>query len=213
MESKKLLSYIIDRDFGFAPNPFNGYCTLATCKPKTRNIAKVGDWIVGIGGKNLGDGYRKLIYAMEVTEKLTFNEYWKDERFELKKPIMNGSLKRAYGDNIYFCEDGQWHQQNSHHSHEDGTPNEKNIKRDTSSNFVLISDHFYYFGDQAKSIPKKFDPYIIQGGSNHRRIENPVIIKKFCKWIQSLVEGEIEKNELIGFPVHFGKFKRYKGIK
>ena len=30
----KLYSYIVARDFGFAPNPFYGFCTLATCKPK-----------------------------------------------------------------------------------------------------------------------------------------------------------------------------------
>ena len=29
-------SYIITRDYGFAPNPFGGVCTLATCKPKIR---------------------------------------------------------------------------------------------------------------------------------------------------------------------------------
>lgn len=43
----KLYSYVVARDFGFAPNPFHGYCTLATCKPDIRATASVGDWVIG----------------------------------------------------------------------------------------------------------------------------------------------------------------------
>ena len=45
----KIYSYIVKRDYGFAPNPFYGYCTLATCKPVIRKHAEIGDIIVGIG--------------------------------------------------------------------------------------------------------------------------------------------------------------------
>ncbi|MFH1865797.1 MAG: hypothetical protein ABIK85_07930, partial [Candidatus Eisenbacteria bacterium] len=38
----RLFSYIVARDYGFAPNPFCGVCTLATCKPKIRESASVG---------------------------------------------------------------------------------------------------------------------------------------------------------------------------
>lgn len=34
-------SYVVARDFGFAPNPFNGFLTLATCKPKSENGLKL----------------------------------------------------------------------------------------------------------------------------------------------------------------------------
>src|SRR5712671_5339411 len=34
--SMRLYSYVVARDFGFAPNPFFGVCTLATCKPDIR---------------------------------------------------------------------------------------------------------------------------------------------------------------------------------
>jgi hypothetical protein len=46
-----LHSYVVARDYGFAPNPFFGVCTLATCKPLIRRIAHIGDWIVGTGSK------------------------------------------------------------------------------------------------------------------------------------------------------------------
>lgn len=43
----RYFSYILTRDYGFAPNPFNGTCTLATCKPKIRATANVanGLWV------------------------------------------------------------------------------------------------------------------------------------------------------------------------
>ena len=47
----KLFSYVVARDYGFAPNPFFSTCTLATCKPKIRRTASVGDWIIGTGSK------------------------------------------------------------------------------------------------------------------------------------------------------------------
>ncbi|MCY4463553.1 MAG: hypothetical protein OXC26_24640 [Albidovulum sp.] len=45
--------YVVDRDFGFAPNPFHGVRTLACCKPGIRSPAQVGDWVFGVGGKRL----------------------------------------------------------------------------------------------------------------------------------------------------------------
>ncbi|MEW6499812.1 MAG: hypothetical protein AB1589_46215, partial [Cyanobacteriota bacterium] len=72
----RIYIYAIVRDFGFAPNPFHGYCTLATCKPKIRNPAKVGDWVIGMGGSKRLKATGRCIYAMCITEKITFNEYW-----------------------------------------------------------------------------------------------------------------------------------------
>ena len=44
---RSLFSYVVRYDSGFAPNPFHGFCTLATCKPGIRAHANVGDWVVG----------------------------------------------------------------------------------------------------------------------------------------------------------------------
>ena len=71
----KLYSYVIRMDYGFAPNPYSGICTLATCKPQVRGYASVGDWIAGFGGKDT-PVYEKLVYIMRVSEKkITFDEY------------------------------------------------------------------------------------------------------------------------------------------
>ena len=98
-----LRSYVVRYDSGFAPNPFYGYCTLATCKADIRKAAGVGDWIVGSGSndKSVRQGGR-MVYAMCVEEILTFRQYDSDPRFERKKPYRNGSRKQSCGDNIYY---------------------------------------------------------------------------------------------------------------
>ena len=78
-----LYIYTIQRDFGFAPNPFHSFCTLATCKPHIRTRAKVNDWILGISGRDLEKyvAYKNCILLMKVSEKVSFQEYWDDPRF------------------------------------------------------------------------------------------------------------------------------------
>ena len=150
-EGSYLYTYVIARDFGFAPNPFHGYCTLATCKPGIRKAATAGDWVLGVGGKKLGTAYRKCILLMKVSEKMSFQSYWEDERFSLKKPCRNGTHVKMLGDNIYHKNHAnEWIQEDSHHSNSDGTPNVGNLQRDTgSSDQVLISKDFFYFGSEA----------------------------------------------------------------
>lgn len=148
--NKFLYIYVVDRDLGFAPNPFHGSCTLATCKPGIRKSATVGDWIMGVGGTRL-NATGRCIYLMKVTEIITFDEYWKDSRFRLKKPARNGSSVMMVGDNIYHREsiNEPWIQEDSHHSNPDGTTNEVNLERDTKTINVLISSFFFYFGSEA----------------------------------------------------------------
>lgn len=57
-----LYAYAITRDFGFAPNPFHGVCTLATCKPRIRASANIDDWILGIGGAQLRTAKKNAFY-------------------------------------------------------------------------------------------------------------------------------------------------------
>jgi hypothetical protein len=148
-------SYKITRDYGFAPNPFFGFCTLACCKPHIRAKAEVGDWIIGTGSIENHLLYN-LIFIMKVSEKISFEDYWNDKRFERKKPIMNGSLKQIHGDNIYYKENDQWCQMDSHHSFYDGGLNEANLKQDLNGKFVLISDCFIYLGNNHMKVPEKY---------------------------------------------------------
>jgi len=200
----KTYSYVVPRDFGFAPNPFNGFCTLATCKPVIRKGAVVGDWVFGTGSAELGCNGR-LIYAMKVTEKVTFDEYWCDKRFACKKPVMNGSLKTMYGDNIYCHIGGSWQQADSHHSLEDGSANPLNLKRDTSEDAVLISEHFYYLGKNHIQIPVEIIDEVCKKGPGCKYVDDAVA---------KLLITNLAANYDLGYhgdPIHFEEFQRYSG--
>lgn len=202
----RLFSYVVARDFGFAPNPFHGYCTLATCKPGIRKGANIGDWVIGTGSRGKGrvrDRRGFLVYAMRVTEVMTFSEYWSDPRFYRKRPNLRGSLKQGYGDNIYFKDDsGNWHQQDSHHSYEEGGQNYHNIQRDTQTDRVLISTDYVYWGGKGPEIPEKLRNYkgedIRKKGSGYKNRFSPDLIEEFVKWLRSL-----DLNGYMAEPLHW----------
>ncbi len=187
----KLYSYVVARDFGFAPNPFYRFCTLGTCKPIIRRCAKVGDWIVGTGSKTRGCE-RHLVFVMRVTEVMSFNHYWSDPRFKQKKPNLRGSKKQAFGDNIYYQDPAtcEWCQLDSHHTHPDGTPNIKNINKDTKTDRVLISDDYIYWGGEGPEIPETylnfcgFDLRKVRMGHKSNFPDN--MVNEFVDWIRSL---------------------------
>lgn len=156
----RVFVYVVVTDSGFAPNPFFGFCTLATCKPRVRRSAAAGDWIVGVGSaQRRWEG--KLVYVMRVDETLCFDEYWRDPRFALKRPDLGGDAERHCGDNIYHRDraTGCWVQAPGCHSHSDGTPHCGHIERDTSPPRVLIAREFAYFGADAVEIPLRFRPW------------------------------------------------------
>lgn len=77
-----LYTYRITVDSGDAPNPYGNICSLAICKPSIRRCCKPGDWVVGIVSKTLINKIKgnqtevnNILYAMRVTQKLTFEEY------------------------------------------------------------------------------------------------------------------------------------------
>ena len=185
----RLFSYVVARDYGFAPNPFFGVCTLATCKPTIRRIGSVGDWIIGTGGKQ-GNQKGCLVYVMRITEAMTFNEYWDDKRFLHKRPNLRGSKKQAFGDNIYFQDEiGQWQQQNSHHSYANGSPNPHNICHDTKADRVLLSEDYAYWGGLGVSIPQRFrnyNGYDICAGRGHKSQFPEDLIRDFVAWFRGL---------------------------
>ena len=180
-----LYSYVVARDHGFAPNPFFGICTLATCKPKIRSAAKIGDWIVGTGSAAYGLVGR-LVYAMKVDEILDYSAYWADPRFRHKKPNLQGSLKQAYDDNIYHrdSETDRWIQENSHHSQKDGTPNCANVAHDTQTANVLIGRDFVYWGRTGPQIPTEFACVCASRG--HKSRLSKEFKESFLGWISSL---------------------------
>jgi hypothetical protein len=204
----ELLSYVLARDYGFAPNPFFGYCTLATCKPRIRQHASIGDWVIGTGAKTRYNLQGHLMFAMKVGEEMDFDSYWSDPRFLCKRPALNGSLKQLYGDNIYHQRGGRWIQIDSHHSLDTGRPNRRNVNRDTSVNRLLISQKFVYYGTEAPLIPDCFRPYKHTGediccpGQGYRRL-SPQLAMLFENWLDDRGEWGVQ-----GMPLEFSSHKR-----
>lgn len=194
--------YVVDRDFGFAPNPFHGCCTLATCKPILRRTAAVGDWVVGMGGGNL-EATGKCIFAMQVTSKISFQEYWDDHEFYIKRPVRNGSKTMLLGDNIYRKGAGDiWIQADSHHSNEDGSQNHHNTANDTQTDAVLISRNFYYFGASAPEVPSELlESLPYKNGRGHRVYNYDNTGKVLIDHI--VANYSPQKNKLLGLPFQF----------
>ena len=150
----RLFSYCLTCDSGAAPNPFWGLCTLAICKPVIRRVASIGDWVVGLGSKksSIGDIRNCVVYAMRVTDKMTFQEYDEFCRVDSphKIPKLNSEIfeyKYHVGDCIYDYSQGE--QPVLRPSVHDNT----NRKGDLRGISVLMSQHFYYFGDKAVHLP------------------------------------------------------------
>lgn len=160
-----LFSYVVKYDTGFAPNPEGRYCTLACCKPRIRNKAEEGDWIVGTCPVKLGS--TKVCFAMQVSRKMEFNDYFKDEHFRNRR------------DNIYYLRNGQYQQkENRYHDHEQK-------EHDLRSKYVLLSTKFCYFGNDqgAPELPPNLDQEIPKRGPGHRSRFSQETIDSFLSWL------------------------------
>lgn len=210
MLDMKIYSYMIDHDYGLAPNPFGKYCTVAVCKPqirKSRNL-HIGDWIIGTGSKSLAksSGFncvKRLIFAMKVSEIIGLNEYWHDPRFQYKKPVMNGTLTTMFGDNFYFKdEDGNWKQQDCAHRNIDGIYNDEHMRKDTEGKNALISDLFYYFGNNAPLIPQNLAD-VCHTTRGVKKIISNDLISTFLKWLKHKYKPGLQ-----GYPINWTMYDK-----
>lgn len=114
-----------------------------------------------------------LVYAMRVSETLSFDQYWTDTRFRDKRPNISGSRKQQFGDNIYHRDStGAWQQADSHHSYPGGVINLANVTADTRTNRVLVACRFVYWGGTGPEVPAHFRNWdghdIVCPGVGHR---------------------------------------------
>jgi hypothetical protein len=181
----KLYSYVVTHDTGFAPNTFWGYCTLANCKPRIRRTASVGDWIVGLSPK--ADGNR-IIYAIQVEEILSFDQYHRNSRFAAKLPdYTNGRVIYKCGDNIYKpLPNGDFQQLQSMHSN--GTKEDLEEKaHDLAGKHALVSKTFFYFGSRPLTLPESLDA--LKVGRAHKDRFSSDIISTFLDVISRQTAG------------------------
>jgi len=184
----RLRTYKMTFDTGFAPNPYCGMLTLATCKPGIRKCAEVGEWIAGFtSGKLCNDrpGHEKLIYLMQVAEKLKFEDYY--HKHPEKRPE-----NCICGDNIYRLGPKGYEQlKNPFH---DGC----HLGEDTSVPYVLLATEFYYFGRDAVIVPEKYRPSVKEGPAPYGTITDGEQALVFIDWVKKVAaKGQ---SGLIGEP-------------
>ncbi len=188
-----LYSYCIRLDDGAAPNPYWGVCTLTICKPVIRRTAQIGDWVVGVGSRNVnGKDYSgRLVYAMKITDIKTLEEYDTFCTNKLPKKIPDldhKDYRRKVGDCQYdYSESYAWQRPGVHRK--------KNRAKDLRGENSLLSKHFYYFGSKARKIPARFS-VLCRQGQGHQLQKNEKIKEAFIKWL----ERSFEKNKLYGEP-------------
>jgi hypothetical protein len=181
---------------------------MACCKPRIRKAASKWNWIVGTSSKTRHKTGTHLVFVMHVVERpLTFYEYSKDPRFEMKIPRYG--LFEQRGDNIYFGDDEKSLRQRvpSYHSKgwklgETWEEDECQKQHDLSGKFVLVSgtDDFWYFG-KSMEIPEEYR-WVIIARHGHSGKFDPKKIAEFIDWIQKMKPG-----------IHGDPFDLYRGNK
>lgn len=202
----RLFTYIIPSDDGAAPNPFNGMCSLAICKPVIRRVAKPGDWVAGIGSKNPQSGRdlsSHLVYAMCIEQVISLREY--DQRARACWPhripnIRSYALQDSLGDCIYDYSNGSLNpvQRRSVHNVGNATKDFKDFgaqdHKDLRGKNVLLSfNKFYYFGNQAIPIAPQLadiNPHKNNQTQGHRSYANAKDFDNFIKWIETFPPGQ-----------------------
>lgn len=179
----KICAYVMTKDSGFAPNPFYGWCTLAACTPNHMNARlHNGDIIAGFFHK-AGDFF--LVYALEISEILDHDAYYRDARFKRKRPSYQRGKWRDCANNIYFRSvDGLWTQAPAATHH----VGEKWLARDTKYPRVFLGTKFRYFGDEAfrHRLPASLHSVVpggMRGVKYTRRGKNARTYQAFMDWL------------------------------
>lgn len=143
--------YVIASDRGTAPCFGDGWATLALCKPAIRRGAKPGDLIIAFNGRDLGEPHR-VRWAGVVKEKLGFDRYWHDRRFE-NRP-----------DNIYRPARGEF-------EHVGGTlhAGEEHRGRDLGGWYVLVFERWWHFRNDDPLAPEAL--WMTKGRRGHKVID------------------------------------------
>lgn len=173
---QRIYRYVVAYDGGTAPRPFDGLCSLAICKPRIRAVADVGDWIIGFRSRCPGE----VLYAMQVTERLTLGDYWLDPRFVNRRPGQTN-----HPDNFYRPTAAGTLQQVPNHVH-----GPTDAARDRRGRNVLLGERFWYFGANSVPLPNELLHLVhtMRGHAVHQN-RRPDDVAKLRRWLASWPVG------------------------
>ena len=139
-DSESIYVYKLVADNGGAPCIHEDILSLSICKPRIRQAAHVGDWIIGFGGKSVADLKDRLIYIAQVTKVLTEGVYYDSETYRGRPDC----IYRKVGDGYEYVPDSRFH-------------DSEDLEHDLGSKpgfdraCNLLSDRFVYFGREGDS--------------------------------------------------------------
>jgi hypothetical protein len=184
----RLFSYRMTHDTGFAPNPFGGFLTLATCKPRIRRDARVNDLIMGTGSAK-DSWVDRVIYVGEVSAILSIEQYAINHPGKI--PNMRGTPEEMAGDNIYFKSNERWRRvPNPHHP-------KALMKHDLGGESVLVCQQYWYFGENAPQLDARL-LRLISPGRPDIRVSDSELITALRQWL----ENEAPQGGILGAPSH-----------
>ena len=120
-----------------------------------------------------------MVYAMSITETMSFDVYWNDPRFQDKKPSNSSNSGPACGDNIYYrdpttnrlCQmTGSFH-------------HACDMTRDIKADRVLISDDFIYWGGDGPPLPEFSDTSLVMKTQGYKCKFSEEVVEQFGKWL------------------------------
>ncbi len=200
-------------DNGFAPNPFHGVLTLATCKSAIRRAKtrRVGEWIAGTCSKTLARqkgvsvDVGAIIWIGKLSEPpLPYEDYFVDPRFKSKKPSKTNKKTRC-GDNIYKLVGNKIEQDIGNLNPEDNFHPDGLRDHDIGGRNVLIFKEFYYLGSKGFVIPDCIDIKISEAARTKYVDCKTGEIAKLIKYIK----GKYGSGQ-IGEPCTFGDTGCYR---
>jgi hypothetical protein len=191
----RLFSYKLTHDTGFAPNPFWGVLTLATCKPGIRGAKRKEDWIAGFTSRTLTRnrdkvGEERLIFLMQITDVIDQYEYFNhpDPVFQAKIPDCARCPRTEFvyhaGDNIYRPLTNHPQTPGDFEQVKNPNHNEADKMKDLSGRWVLVSSKFYYFGGNPREAPPEVRPIIPGGQARYGFLTHDVLARAFVEWVQ-----------------------------
>ena len=152
------------------------------CQSKEAFIKNQKIYIIGLAGKQLkeklgkaGEDKNPIVYVMRVTDILTYDQYYHDDKYKEKIPhgfnVVDANDNTSInwcGDNIYKSVEGQ-NPDAGELAVKKAFHDKNDKKHDLSGEYVLVSDaeNFIYYGKKAGEAPDVGEAYKYVG---HKKI-------------------------------------------
>jgi Nucleotide modification associated domain 2 len=183
-----LYCYVIATDAGSAPNYDLPFTTLAICKPRIRASAQLGDAVLTFTGSDESREPHAVRWAGVIKEKLSFADYWNDQRFAKKKPG-----KCEHPDNLYQPHpggEGFVQIPNKVHGPEA-------TRKDTGGQFVLVFDPVWRFVGGSPVLPADFGFRMLTNArrGHHKHTLDSAAWRRLRGWLN-------DQKRKLGIPAH-----------